>query len=102
LSDCLHFGQVFCKIVHLIWQKSDKFALFATDSGSFALAQSRDMGHLKGAFQASSPKLFSPAPSAGLFSCPAQNAGKDTPGFFPAWLSGPAPGPAYFGVIAFN
>jgi hypothetical protein len=57
-----------CKFAHETAHNRESVAVFATNWAAFALAQSPELRHLKGAFQASSPKLSKPGPVPGFFS----------------------------------
>jgi hypothetical protein len=63
-----------CKFTHETAHIREFVAVFATRWVAFALAQWPDLRQLKGAFQASSPKLSKPGPVPGFF-CPKQTSG---------------------------
>jgi hypothetical protein len=81
MSECHFMRQIFCKFCH----KSDNFsphvAFFASFYAPYALAQRANLLHMRRAFKASSPKLFSPALVPGFF-LPGTNG----------WRAEPVPG----------
>jgi hypothetical protein len=67
MSECRFYGQVFCKFWHKLSWFLALIANFASFHAPYALAQRPNLLQMRRAFQASSPKLFSPALVPGFF-----------------------------------